>query len=64
MLVNDLSTWMLIISWENWKSNTQKLRQILRSSRQGEPGGVGEAGGGKAGLQEGWGGGIPRESRM
>lgn len=36
MLVNDLTTWILIILWENWNSNRQVVRQVLKSSRKSE----------------------------
>lgn len=36
MLAKDLSTWMWIPQWENWKPDRQTVRQALPSSRQGE----------------------------
>lgn len=44
-MVNDLSLWILIISWENWKSDAQMVRQILKCQ------GRGRQEWGKAGLQ-------------
>lgn len=36
VLANDLTTLMWIILWENWKSNRQVVRQVLKSGRKGE----------------------------
>lgn len=36
VLVTDLSTWMWVIFWENWKAYRQAMRQGLGSSRKGD----------------------------